>query len=289
MKESLSAPKDKSYLILFIGVMAISTAAILIRKCDAPALVIAVYRLGIASLILMPMEMVRRKVPLRWSNLKWCFLSGFFLATHFALWISSLSYTSVASSVVLVTTNPLFVATFSVILLKEKVSKTTLFGILLGITGATIIGWGDFQAGYDPLLGDLLALGGALAASAYLLTGRVARRSLTTQTYVAWTYSAATLFILIATQVTGLPFFAFDSQTLGYLLLMALIPQLIGHTSINWSLAHLSATTVSIAILGEPIGASLLAWLILGEIPTTTIYAGSAFILVGIIISLKND
>ncbi|MDF1553568.1 MAG: DMT family transporter [Deferrisomatales bacterium] len=275
-----------SRAVLLAGVLAISTAAVLIRLCDAPSLVIAAYRLGIASLVVVPVELVRtRGLPSR-RDLGWCVLSGLFLSAHFAAWISSLAYTSVASSVVLVTTNPLFVGLFSWWVLREPPGRRTAAGIALGMVGATAIGWGDFRGGAAPLLGDALALLGALAASAYLLTGRVARRRLATHTYVAWTYGCCALFLCAATVAAGLPLGPYPPETLGYLVLLALVPQLVGHTAINWSLAHLTAPTVSVAILGEVVGASLLAWWVLGEVPGLTTVAGGALICTGIVLAL---
>jgi drug/metabolite transporter (DMT)-like permease len=283
---STSPGRLVSRTVLLVGVLAVSTAAVLIRLCEAPSLVIAAYRLAIASLVVVPAELVRtRALPAR-RDLGWCVLAGLFLSAHFAAWISSLAYTTVASSVVLVTTNPLFVGLFSWWVLREPPGRRTVAGIVLGMAGAVWIGWGDFQGGPDPLLGDALALLGAAAASAYLLTTRVARRRLATHTYIAWTYGSCALFLLAATVAAGLPLAPYPWETLGFLVLLALVPQLIGHTSINWSLAHLTAPTVSVAILGEPIGASLLAWWVLGEVPGLGTVAGGALICTGIVLAL---
>ncbi|PLX45238.1 MAG: hypothetical protein C0609_03565 [Deltaproteobacteria bacterium] len=277
-----------SRLALIIGIGAISTAAILIRKCEAPSIVIAAYRLGIAALLLLPIELLRQRRLPKIKELGWSLLSGFFLALHFALWITSLAYTSVASSVVLVTMNPLFVTLLSWILLKERSGRGTIIGVTIGILGALTISWGDFASGADPLLGDILALGGALGASAYLITGRVARRTLPTNTYVAWCYGAGAIFLIAAMLLMGYPIKVYPAETMTYLILLALVPQLIGHTVINWSLAHLPAPTVAVAILGEAVGASLLAWAILGEAPTAMTAIGATFILTGILMAFKE-
>ena len=275
--------------VLITGVLAVSTAAVLIRLCDAPSLVIAAYRLAIASLVVVPLELVRtRGLPSR-KDLGWCVLSGLFLSAHFAAWISSLAYTTVASSVVLVTTNPLFVGLFSWWVLREPPGRRTVAGIALGMAGAVAIGWGDFSGGTSPLLGDGLALLGAVAASAYLLTGRVARRRLGTHTYIAWTYGSCALFLLAATTVAGLPLAPYPRETIGFLILLALVPQLVGHTAINWSLAHLTAPTVAVVILGEPIGATLLAWWVLGEVPSLATVLGGVLICTGIVLALGRD
>jgi drug/metabolite transporter (DMT)-like permease len=273
-------------VVLCAGIAAVSTAAVLIRLADAPPLVIAAYRLGIASAILVPVELAASgRLPAR-VELGWCALAGFFLAVHFAAWITSLSFTSVASSVVLVTLNPIFVGLLSRWFLRERLSRRTVAGIAVGVTGAALVGWGDFGAGPAPLLGDALALLGALAASAYLLTGRAARRRLGIRTYSTWAYAAAALLLLGAALGAGLPLHPYPAATLGAMALLALVPQLIGHTALNWALAHLSAATVAVVILGEPIGASILAYWILGELPSLSTLAGGGLILAGIGLAL---
>ncbi|PLX42562.1 MAG: hypothetical protein C0608_02755 [Deltaproteobacteria bacterium] len=278
-----------SRLALIIGICAISTAAILIRKCEAPSIAIAAYRLAIAALILLPVELIKqRAVPSR-REVGWALLSGFFLAMHFSLWITSLAYTSVASSVLLVTMNPLFVMVISWLVLGERTPKSTTAAVALGLIGTVTISWGDFTSGTDPLLGDALALGGALAASAYLITGRVARRIMPTNTYVAWCYSASALFLIAAMLLMGHPIKIYPAETMTYMILLALVPQLIGHTVINWSLAHLPAPTVAVAILGEAVGATLLAWAVLGEAPPAMTIIGAAFIIAAIVIVFREN
>jgi drug/metabolite transporter (DMT)-like permease len=272
--------------VLLAGIGAVSTAAVLVRLCEAPALVVAVWRLGIAAALLLPVELWRsRAVPAR-SDLGWCALSGLFLAAHFGTWIASLSYTSVASSVVLVSTNPIFVGLGSRWLLGERLGRRTLWGIGLGVVGTAVVGWGDFGSGPSPLKGDGLALLGALAASAYLLTGRVVRPRLSARTYSAWVYALGALFLLAAAAFGRLPLFPYPASTYGALVLLALVPQLLGHTAINWALAHLPATTVAVVILGEPLGATALAYAVLGEPASASTLAGGACILAGIWLAL---
>lgn len=274
------------YLTLIAGVGAISTAAILIRLCQAPSLAIAAYRLAIAAAVLVAYGLARRQGVPPARTLGWCAAAGACLAVHFATWIASLSYTTVASSVVLVTTNPLFVGLLSWWVLGERPDRRTFAGIGLGLVGATVIGWGDFGGGRDPLLGDALALAGALAMSAYLLVGRRARRGVGARAYATWVYSAAALFLLTAAGVAGTPMGPYPRSTYGYLVLLALVPQLLGHTAINWALAHLTAPTVALVILGEPVGASVLAYAVFGEVPPAATVAGGGLILLGIALAL---
>lgn len=275
-------------LVLLAGVLAISTAAVLIRRCEAPSLAVAAWRMGLAAAALLPIELLRsRKAPPP-QDLGWCALSGLFLALHFAAWISSLSYTSVASSVVLVTTNPLFVGLFSHWVMGDRLRRSAQVGMAVAMAGAALIGWGDFAGGANPLLGDALALLGAVAASAYLLAGRHVRPRLGTRTYAAWVYGWAAAFLLAAAFVTGTPMAGYSADTYLYLGLLALVPQLIGHTILNWALAHLPAPTVAVVILGEPVGATLLAVIALGEAPAAAALAGGLLVLTGITLTLHR-
>jgi drug/metabolite transporter (DMT)-like permease len=250
---------------LAAGIVAVSTAAVLIRLAQAPSLVVAAWRLTLASAVLVPAELLRtRRLP-EGRDLRACGVAGFFLALHFASWIASLRYTSVASSVVLVTINPIFVGMLSRWVLGERLERRTIWGIGAGVSGAVLVGWGDFGSGTAPLLGDALALCGALAASAYLIAGRKLRRRLDLGSYATWVYAWAAAFLLAGALALGLPLYPYPASTYWALAGLALIPQLIGHTALNWALAHLSAATVSVVILGEPLGASLLAYLVLGE------------------------
>ncbi|NOY45560.1 MAG: DMT family transporter [Deltaproteobacteria bacterium] len=272
-------------LLLAGGVAVISSAAILIRLCQAPSLAIAAYRLGIAATLLVGYDLARhRRLPPA-RSWPWFASAGLFLAVHFAAWIASLRYTTVASSVVLVTTNPLFVALFAW-LLGEPPDRRTLVGIVLGLGGAVLIGWGDFAGGPAPLLGDGLALIGALAMSAYLTVGRRARAGLGARTYSTWVYAVAAVLLAAAVGITGTSVGPYPPPTYGWLLLLALGPQILGHTAINAALAHLTAPAVALAILGEPVGSTLLAYLVLGEVPSVSTVAGGALILGGIALGL---
>lgn len=251
-----------------IGVLAISSASILIRLAEAPPLSIATYRVGLAALMLAPYAVpaVRPQIK-QWHRqaLQMVSLSGLFLASHFIFWIHSLKLTSVASSVTLVSTTPLFVAVFSYLRLGEKPNIRAVSGIFLTLVGSVFIAGMDFSLSERALRGDLLAIFGALAAAGYLVTGRMARRSLSLIAYIFGTYGAAALVLLLCCLLTGTPMYGFTDQTYLFLLLLAVVPQLIGHTTFNWVLKFLSATLVAILILGEPIGAISLAFLFLGE------------------------
>jgi drug/metabolite transporter (DMT)-like permease len=216
-------------------------------------------------------------------------LAGLFLAVHFSLWISSLERTSVASSVVLVTTNPIFVAIGSTIFLRERVNGLLILAILLTIGGAVVIGAHDFHVQRSQLFGDVLALLAAVGGSGYWLMGRSLRRHMDAIQYASLVYSVAAVFLIALALLFGSPFAGFRQVDYLYFFLLALVPQIIGHTSINWSLRFLSASFVAIAILGEPIGSTILAYLILGEGVTFTKILGGAIIILGIFIGLRGE
>lgn len=276
------------YIFLPIGIIAISTASIFIKLCDAPALVIAAYRMTLASLFLLPFAGYQR-VWKGWngSELRWLILSGIFLALHFAFWIGSLKFTSVASSVVLVSTNPLFVGLGAWLFFKESLRFNLILGIILSVLGCGLISFGDVALSKEALMGDGLALLGAITASGYLLVGRKMRKEQDLLSYIFPVYSTAAIVLIILSFISHKPFFGFSSSTYLYLFLLALIPQLIGHTTFNWALKYLPASMVAIAILGEPVGSTILAFFVLGEGLTPLKIIGGILIFAGILIALR--
>ncbi len=281
----------RQYSVLTLGVISVSFAAIFIRLAEAPPLVIAAYRLCLASLVVAPTAWIRSRQELRGLSRRevaLALLSGAFLALHFGLWIASLSYTSVASSVVLVTANPIFVAIASYLLFRERLGRQGILGIVVCLVGAILIGYGNWRLGPQPLLGGVLALLGALAVAGYLLIGRRLRQNIGILSYTALTYSSAAVLLLVAALAFGYPLFGYSSTTYLMLVLLAVVPQLIGHTSLNWSLRFVSATLVTIAVLGEPVLATALAFFILDEAPTLTEVVGGILILGGIFVAFRR-
>jgi drug/metabolite transporter (DMT)-like permease len=207
------------------------------------------------------------------------------LALHFATWITSLAHTSVAASVVLVSTNPVFVGLASHLLLRERLSQRLVAALIIATTGSALIGLSDLRAGARPLWGDVLALTGAIAAAGYFLIGRRLRARLSLLTYVFPVYGTAALALTGLLLASNLPPLPRQPRTWLWLLLMAAGPQILGHSSLNWALRYLSATYVTIAILGEPIGSTLLAWWLLREPPTLWAVVGGVLILAGIAIA----
>ena len=233
----------RQYIILGVGILAISSASILIKLCAAPSMVIAMYRLAFASLFFIITAGVKKNNPLQdfhKKDLRLAFFSALFLCVHFAAWITSLSYTSVASSVVLVSTSPVFVAIGSIFFLKEKPGKLLIGGIAFTLIGAVILSYRELGVGKNSLFGNALALAGAIGIAGHYLIGKV-------------------------------------------------LPQVIGHTTLNWALKLFSAATVAVITLSEPIGASILAFFLLGEKITGMQSLGGLVILTGVAFALRGE
>ena len=281
----------KAYLVLLIGVVSVSFAAIFIRLAEAPPLVIAAYRLTIASLILVPMAYKKtipsvKRLPGRDGLL--LFFSSFFLALHFALWITSLSYTSIASSVILVTCHPAFVASISYFLWHEVLNRLTIGGMALAFVGIVLINYGGFTFGSQAILGDVLALIAGFAMGGYLIIGGQVKARIELLPYLAMVYAGAAVMLLLATAGFGYSFTGYSGTTYLMMVLLAVVPQLIGHSSFNLAVRLIPVTFVSVAILGEPVGATLLGYFILDEVPTVKEIIGGVLILAGIFIVLRQ-
>jgi drug/metabolite transporter (DMT)-like permease len=274
----------KIALVIGAGLITLSFASILIKLTNAPSIVIAAGRLAVAAIILQPIFWSRfHKFRFEIKESKWglIVLAGIFLAAHFTMWIESLSHTSVPSSVVLVATDPIFVAILSPLLLREKISLRIIIAIILGMIGTVIIasqGIGSFAI----TKGNLLALGGAACAGGYLLVGRKVRPKISLLSYIYIMYTTAAIILVSAVLITGNKFTGYTAQTYLFIALLGLGPQLIGHTSFNWALRYLTAPVVAMTILGEPIGTTILSWLILKQPPTIIEMIGGMIICIGI-------
>ena len=281
----------KPYITLLIGVIAVSFASIFIRLADASPLVIAAARLLFASAVLLPFAAVNSMVSISKLTVRDLFLiilSSLFLALHFGLWITSLSYTTIASSVILVTSHPAFVAVFSYFLWKERLNKLNILGIAAALASVVVINYGDFALSSRAVLGDLMALAASFAMGAYLIIGRQMRKRIDSLGYLTLVYTGAGLMLLLVLLFTGERLSGYSATTYLMFLLLALVPQLIGHSALNLAVRTLPVTLVSIAILGEPIGATLLGALILREMPKVNEIAGGLLILLGIYMVMRR-
>ena len=277
---------------LALGVLSVSWAAILVRLADAPALAIAAWRLVLAGAAALAFALLRRRAELRALDGRAYSLlagAGLALALHFATWISSLRLTSVASSVALVTTQPVWVALLSRALLRERIAPRVAGGIALAVLGGIAMAGGDVATGPRALAGDALALAGAIAAALYFVAGRRVRARLSAGAYVGVVYPVAALGLLALAIGAGTQLTGFGARTWTALALLALVPQLLGHSLLNWSLRWLSGTFVAVTIVAEPVMSIVLAIPVLGERPSSTQVVGGLLLLAGVALAASGD
>lgn len=287
-------------LVLVAGVFAVSTAAIFIRLAIASAgvrgvgfsLFLSASRLAIASLLLLPAWRNLKPSQLSPGALRYAAAAGICLAVHFATWITSLSFTSIAASTTLVTTNPVWVALLCWLWFKEKLTRLTVVGIGVAFVGGVLIALGDtgaVSAGNNPPLGNFLALVGAWMASLYFLLGREAqRRGLGIGSYVVVAYSTGALVLLPLPLIVGSNYVGYPVAVYAYILLMAVLSQVLGHTTLNWAVRWISPTLVTLAILFEPVGSSFLGYLIFNEVPGLLVLVGAGVLLSGVAIAISG-
>ncbi|WP_255152616.1 DMT family transporter [Halorarius halobius] len=273
---------------LAVAVAAVSTSAILIRLSDAPKGPMAFWRVTFTILLLSPLA-VRRRTSLarlgRRDALS-AVLAGVALAAHFVTWFESVDRTTVAASVTLVTTQPAFVAVGAALLLDEPLNRRTMAGIGVALGGAALMSVGAEQgAAPAPLVGNLLALAGAVLAGAYVLAGRSVRQRVALLPYVTVVYSVCAAALLAYVLALGDPVVHYPPHEWLLFLGMALGPGVMGHTVINWALEHVESAVVSVSLVGEPVGSTLLALVILGEVPAAITILGGAVVLSGIYVT----
>lgn len=276
-----------AYPALFVAILAVSFASIFVRWSDSDPLVIAGYRMLFASLILAPFAYWERRTsePLERRTVLMVVLTGAVLAVHFFAFISSLRYTTVASSTLLVNFHPLIVGAASVLILKES-SKRTMVGVAIGFVGVAVIaisGLGSGQA-----LGNSMALLGGVMAAIYILAGRVLRRSLGIFTYAFMVYISASFVLLSAAVINGVPLWPYPMEEILIFLALAVVCTIFGHTVYNWSLRYLSAPVISTSLLGEPILASVLALFLLGEVPGIVVVLAAPLVIIGVLLTAMD-
>jgi drug/metabolite transporter (DMT)-like permease len=274
---------------VLVGVLAVGAAAIFIRLADAPALGIAFWRCTLGALALLPLAAYNRESVPKGRDLWVGAVAGVALGAHFGTWIASLDYTSVAASVVLVSTTPVFVAVAAYLLFGERTSVASFVGILLAIAGTAVIAGGGPGSGNAAFFGNVLALLGAVAMAAYVLIGRFLRTGgVGALAYSIVGYSAAALALLPVALLSGAQLWGYSSTTWLWLFVITLGPQLMGHTVLNWALEYVRASVVSGAILAEPVIAALLAWLVLSEKPGLATLFGGLIVLAGLYLLLRG-
>ena len=293
---------------LVAAILAVSTASIFIRfaQAGAPSLVIAALRLTFATLMLAPLALTRHREELKQLTRREITLgvvSGLFLTAHFATWITSLEYTSVASSAVFVATGPLWVALLSPMLLNERLTRVAVLGLTLALVGGIVVGLSDacvIQRGIQcpeisrvlqgrAMWGNFLALAGAWAVTGYLILGRKLRAKMSLIPYIFLVYGIAAIGLIVVMLAAGQSPLGFSASTYLWIFLLALIPQIIGHSIFNWALAYIPAALVAVTTLGEPVGSAILAFFILQETPSPIMIAGGVLILFGIYLASRNN
>jgi drug/metabolite transporter (DMT)-like permease len=288
---------ENHYSALFISIVAVSFASIFILSCKSPPLSIAFYRLFFTTLLVVPLVLFKKKtrdelshIPL--TTLLFMIIIGVVLGAHFALWITSLTMTSVASSVILVTAHPILVAPVAFILFKERLSWVNAAGITISLTGVIILVLGNYGLstfGLDTLQGNLLAILGGIAAGLYILGGRKIRKHTSVFCYAFVVYAAGTITLLMICLGFQAPVINLPFEDYEIIFLMALVSGIFGHTLYNWSLGYIRASVASVALLGEPIGSSLLAYAIpwIHQQPSLYTFLGGGIIFLGIYLTTR--
>lgn len=278
--------------ILALGILCISFPAILFRYCDAPPLAAAFWRKGMAAAVLVPLVLFSwrrgtldpravRGVAPRMGG------TGILLALHFACWFLSLRYTTVASSVVLVATQPVWAALFGWLFLRESIPRKDFAAIGLSMAGAALIGSGDWGSGTQALVGDALAVLAAICAAGYLTTGRSVRDRLPLAPWLLGVYATAAVCLGAAAGVTGDPFSGYGARSWLMLVLMALIPSTLGHNLLNYAVRHMQAHRVQLCVLVEPVVSTVLAALLFAETPGALFYPGAAMVFAAVAVILR--
>lgn len=289
----MGTQQSRAFTAIGIAMVSVSFASIFTKWSDSPPFIIAAYRLAVTCVILLPVMIYtggfaeirsysRKEVGL-------ILVSGVALAFHFGLWITSLTLTLVSTSVILVTSHPIFVAGVSHFILKEKVRRIAAVGIVVAFSGVALISISDYAVGGETLLGDLLAFLGGLCAGVYFLSGRIARKTVSLTPYAFSVYGLSSLLLISAATVAQNNVVVVDGRELLLFLLLAIIPTIGGHTMFNYALKKVPAHIVSTSVLGEPVGASILAILLLPhEVPSITIVFGGALVVGGLYIVLRR-
>lgn len=287
----MDQPKIHPYIPIAIGVISVSLSAILVKLANADAGVIAFYRMLFSVLLMTPLFLSKYTHELKGLMKRdWLFsgLAGVFLAFHFILWFESLNYTSVASSTVLVTLQPLFAFAGTYFFFKEKLSLKTILAGIIAITGSVFISWGDLKVSGEAFFGDVLALIACALVTAYFLLGQDVRKRLSLVTYTMVVYAVSTITLFFYVLIKGESFGPYPSIDWLWFISLAIIPNLLGHTLFNWSVKYVSTNVISIAILFEPIGAAILAMFIFKEYLVVSQVIGGLVVIFGIMLFIVD-
>jgi len=276
-------------LPLTISIIAISFSAIFIKWSDAPASILSMYRMWFASILMVPIVWKNRNDFKKIINKDWLFLffSGFFLALHFVLWFQSLKLTTVASSTIILALQPIVSLLGGFLLFKERTSLSTLMTMGIAIIGAMMIGWGDFGLSKDAMMGDLFSFFSVISVVGYLLIGQSIVKKISHWLYSFCVFFFASIVLTIYNVSTGVSLSGYPAKEWGIFLLLATVPT-VSHVINNWLLNYVNATTISMSILGEPVGATILAVILLNEHLVTWQIAGGVLVLLGVFFFLSQ-
>jgi drug/metabolite transporter (DMT)-like permease len=288
MKKTAPIP---TVIPLFIGIIAVSFSSIFVKWSSAPASIQGMYRLLITAVLMLPFirPHLAELKSLGRKKLAMLFASGFFLALHFLLWMGSLKLTTVSSSTIILALEPVFIVIGAFFIYKERTSRVAMIGMGVAIIGAVLIGWGDIGVSRDNLIGDLLSLLGTLAVSVHMLIGQKAVQQVAPYIYSFVVFLSATIVFAVYNVVCGISFTGYSGNDWTMFALLAIVPTVFGHLLFNWLLQYVSASTISMSILGEPVGSSLLAFLLLGEQMTLFQIIGGMLAISGLILFLNSD
>jgi len=286
--------QHRAYVVLALGIAGVSTGSVFARVAvaDAHPFVISAYRLGLATFILLPFALRQGRHELRAlspHDAGQALLSGIFLAAHFATWIASLDHTAIANSVVLVSMSPLWVALLGPLVCRDRVGWRVFVCIVVALAGSAVIAAGDAGNESGAVRGDVLALAGSMCGAFYLLIGRNLRRRLSLLTYAVFCYGSAAVVLIVLAVLLRLPLSGFGRKTIAALVAMAILSQGLGHTSFNWALKWLPPHIVAAAFLGEPIGASILAYFVFGEGLTVSTAVGGSLVLFALYLLVAGE
>ncbi|MGZ9584840.1 DMT family transporter [Paenibacillus marinisediminis] len=286
-----SSKTSRYYALLFVGIIAVSFSAIFVKWSEAPASILGMYRLLMTNVLLLPWVWVYRK---QWRGLGHKDAlklagSGFFLGLHFLLWMESLRHTTVASSTMILALEPILVMLGSFWLFKHRTSRAAIIGVGIALIGVAMIGWGDFSISKQALYGDLLSVLGTVAVVIHLLLGQDLRQRVSSYVYNFSVFLIAGLCLALYNVGAGIPLTGYPINEWLIFFLMAVIPTVLGHMLFNWLLKYVSATAISMSILGEPVGASILAWIMLGEVMTPLQISACILLLFGVWLFLSRD
>ncbi|WP_347488704.1 DMT family transporter [Desulfoscipio sp. XC116] len=287
----MSQPIINPYLAVLLGVLAAAFSSIFTKAAEAPPLIIALYRMAFTVLLLAPVTLATGRRELRALTrrdvLPACG-AGIMLTLHFATWVTSLNYTSIASSTVLVTMQPLFVITGGYLFYKEKITRRGLLGAAIALSGSVLVGISDFRVGGQALWGDFLAFSGAFFVAGYMLVGRGIRERLSLLPYITMVYGSSMLTLFLAAVMLQLPLVPYPPGTWLMFVLLAAVPTVMGHTVFNWALRYVKAAVVSVSILGESVGATILAYFIFHQVPTLLQVTGGLIIITGLMVFIRS-